>query len=230
LPVSTLIDDIELLRVNGDTGVLAKIYLGLDERHLIDHELEWRPPMLQAARAAQVRYTDANGKVDVARFAAELARLRLEDFHWDWRKLNAIFAARSGCSALAIECDGHAQGLMIIDTENHASHLLPKGQPIAYVERLASAPWNRGTFIPKVTFGVTGYALVATAIAISRRSSLDGRVGLHSVSGSVGFYAHKCGMTSLGPDVTKQGLVYLEMSPQQADAFLAKLATPRGAP
>lgn len=224
------IDEIELLRASGNAVVLAQIYLGLDERHLRDHELSWRPPMLQAARSAKAGCTGANGKVDVAKFVAELARLRLEDFHWDWRRLKSIFASRSGCDGLAIECDGHAQGLMIIDTENHATRLPPKGQTIAYVEFLTSAPWNRGTFIPTVEFGLTGYALVATAISVSRRNSLDGRVGLHSVSGSVSFYANKCGMTSFGPDATKKGLVYLEMSTQQADAFLAKLAARRGAP
>jgi hypothetical protein len=229
--MSVLIDDIELLKINGNTGVLAQIYLGLDERHLRDHELSWRPPMLQAARSAASRCTDARGDVDSPKFIAELARLRLEDFHWDWRRLNASFAARSGCSALAIECEGHAQGLMIIDTENHASRLAPtKGQTIAYVEFLTSAPWNRGTFIPTVQFGLTGYALIATAISVSRRNSLDGRVGLHSVSGAVAFYDKKCGMTSFGPDSTKKGLVYLEMATQQANAFLTTLAARRGTP
>jgi hypothetical protein len=228
--MSIQIDDIELLRADRNAVALAEIYLGLDERHLRDHEFSWRPPMLQAVRSAKAACSDAKGNVDAAKFVVELARLRVEDFHWDWRRLNAIFAARSGCCAVAIECDGHAQGLMIIDTENHASRLLPKGQTIAYVEFLTSAPWNRGTFIPTVQFGLTGYALIATAISISRRNSLDGRVGLHSVSGSVSFYAQKCGMTSFGPDATKKGLVYLEMSTQQADAFLAKLATRRGAP
>jgi hypothetical protein len=229
--MSVLIDDIELLRVNGNTGVLAQIYLGLDERHLRDHELSWRPPMLQAARSAAARCADASGNVEFAKFVAELGRLRLEDFRWDWRRLDAIFAARSGCSALAIECDGHAQGLMIIDTDNHASRLpLTKGQTIAYVEFLTSAPWNRGTFIPTVQFGLTGHALIATAISVSRRNSLDGRVGLHSVSGAVTFYERKCGMTSFGPDATKKGLVYLEMATQQSDAFLAKLAARRGTP
>jgi hypothetical protein len=228
--MSNQIDDIELLRANGNAVVLAEIYLGLDERHLRDHEFSWRPPMLQAARSAKAACTDAMGSLDMAKFIAELARLRLEDFHWDWRRLDAQFAARSGCCALAIECDGHAQGLMIIDTENHASRLPPKGETVAYVEFLTSAPWNRGTFIPKVQFGLTGYALVATAISVSRRNSLDGRVGLHSVSGSVSFYAQKCGMKSFGPDATKNGLVYLEMSTLQADAFLAKLAARRGAP
>jgi hypothetical protein len=228
--MSTHIDDIELLRANGNVVASAQIYLGLDERHLRDHELSWRPPMLQAARSAKARFTDRRGNVDVAKLAAEIARLRLEDFHWDWRRLNAIFSVRSGCSGLAIECDGHAQGLMIIDTENHATRLAPKGEMIAYVEFLTSAPWNRGTFIPTAQFGLTGYALIATAISASRRHALDGRVGLHSVSGSVAFYETKCGMTSFGPDPTKKGLVYLEMSTQQANAFLAKLATRRGAP
>ncbi len=228
--MTVLIDEIELIRAGGNTVVLAQIYLDLDERHLRDHELSWRPPMLQAARSLRAACTDAEGSVDVAKFGAELARLRLEDFHWDWRKLHSQFAARSGCSGLAIECDGHTQGLMIIDTENHASRLQPKGQTIAYVEFLTSAPWNRGTFIPTVRFALTGYALIATAISVSRRGSLGGRVGLHSVSGSVDFYANKCGMTSFGPDAMKKGLVYLEMSSRKADAFLDKLAERRGAP
>jgi len=231
VPMSVLIDNIELLRINDNTVVSAEIYLGLDERHLRDHELSWRPPMLQAARDARAYCTDASGNVDVGKFATELARLRLQDFHWDWRKVNATSAALSGCSAIAIECDGHAQGLMIIDTENHASRLKPKGQTIAYVELLTSAPWNRGTFIPTAQFGLAGYALVATAISVSRRNSLNGRVGLHSVSGAVGFYANKCGMTSFGPDpIKKNKLVYLEMSSQQSDAFLAKLTARRGVP
>jgi hypothetical protein len=228
--MSVLIDSIELLRVSDSAAVSADIYLGLDERHLRDHEREWRPPMLQAARTAKTNCTDANGTLDHAKFLSELAQMRVEDFHWDWRKFNAVFAARSGCSALAIECAGHAQGLMIVDSENHASRLDPKGQTIAYVDFLASAPWNRGTFIPAVQFGLTGYALIATAISLSQRNTLDGRIGLHSVGGSVAFYATKCGMTSFGPDPNKKGLVYLEMSTQQADAFLNMLATRRGAP
>jgi hypothetical protein len=223
-------EEIELIRASDSAVVLAQVYLGFHERHLRDHELAWRPPMLQAARSARARCTDAQGNVDLGRLGAEIARLRLEDFHWDWRRIHSIFSARSGCSGLAIECDGHAQGLMIIDTENHAGRLEPKGQTIAYVELLTSAPWNRGTFISTSQFALTGYALVATAISVSRNNSLNGRVGLHSVPGSVSFYGNKCGMTSFGPDGRKKGMVYFEMSSQQADAFLAKLIARRGGP
>jgi hypothetical protein len=228
--MTALIGEIELVRVSDNSVVLAQIYLGLDERHIRDHELSWRPPMIQAARAAQASCTGAGGKVDVPKFRTEIARLRLEDVRWDWRQINSMFATRSGCHGLAIECEGHTQGLMLIDTENHASRLAPKGQTIAYVELLTSAPWNRGTFIPTAQFALTGYALIATVIGISRSNALDGRVALHSVSGSVGFYANKCGMTSFGPDVQKKGLVYFEMSTQQADAFLNKLVARRGGP
>jgi hypothetical protein len=228
--MTALIGEIELIRVSDNSVVLAQIYLGLEERHFRDHELSWRPPMIQAARAVQASCTDAGGKVDVPKFLSEIARLRLEDVQWDWRQINSIFATRSGCQALAIECEGCTQGLMLIDTENHASRLAPTGQAIVCVELLTAAPWNRRTFIPTAQFALTGQALIATAIGISRSNSLDGRVGLHSVSGAVGFYATKCGMTSLGPDAQKKGLVYFEMSTQQADVFLNKLATRRGGP
>ena len=228
--MSKLIDNIELLRISDKTAVSAEIYLGLDERHLRNHELEWRPPMVGAARTALASCTDSHGALDMSKFASELARLKLEDFKWDWRKINAVYPTHSGLSALAIECAGHTQGLMLLDTENYASRLAPKGQTIAYVELLASAPWNRGTFIPTLQYGLTGYALVATAIGMSRRNSLDGRVGLHSVKGSIAFYTAKCGMTAFGPDPKKPGLEYMEMSTQQADAFLSMLAQRRGTP
>ena len=80
--MSNQIDEIELLRASDNAVVLAEIYLGLDERHLRDHESSWRPPMLHAVRSAKAACTDAVGDLDVASFVAELARLRLEDFHW----------------------------------------------------------------------------------------------------------------------------------------------------
>jgi hypothetical protein len=226
--MTVLIGEIELVRVSDNTVVSGQIFLGLDERHIRDHEIYWRPPMLQAARAVRAKCTDGVGKVDLPKLLTEIGRMRLEDITWDWRQFNAIFAARSGCHGLAIECDGRTQGLMLIDTENHASRLDPKGEAIAYVELLTSAPWNRGTFIPTPQFALTGYALIATAISISRSNSLDGRVGLHSVSGSVSFYANKCGMTSFGADARKKGLVYFEMSTEQSDVFLTTLVTRRG--
>ncbi len=170
-----------------------------------------------------------NGNVDIALFRKELARLRLEDFAWDWRKLHGIYASDPGSALFAIECDGNTQGLMLVETLNHATRLDPKGQNLAYVELLTSAPWNRGTFMGDPRFGQTGYALINIAINVSQDKQFGGRIALHSVSGSVSFYS-KCGMTHLGPDPHKQGLDYFEISSQQALAFTTQIAARRGGP
>jgi hypothetical protein len=227
--VTDILGEIKLVRVADGASVQAQICLGLEERHLRDHELAWRPPMLKAARDAQARCTKA-GSVDMPMFRAECAKLRVEDFNWDWRRINAVYKSDSDYALLAIECEGHAQGLMLIETVNHATRLSPKGEPLAYVELLTSAPWNRGTFITTQQFNFTGYALVATAISFSQKKNFAGRVALHSVSGALSFYAGKCGMSSLGADPMKKGLEYFEMSSQQADTFLAKISARRGAP
>ena len=162
--------------------------------------------MLHAVRSAKAACTDAVGDFGCGRFVAELARLRLEDFHWRMATVQCDIRRPIRLLRLAIECDGHAQGLMIVDTENHASRHPPKGQTVAYVEFLTSAPWNRGTFIPTVQFGLTGYALCPRRSVSADATPSTGRVGLHSVSGSVNFWLQTAGITSFGPDATKKGL------------------------
>ena len=48
------------------------------------------------------------------------------------------------------------------------------------------------------------------------------RIGLHSLPQANGFYANTCGMTDLGADLDHRGLRYFEMTPEQAQAFIAK--------
>ena len=50
-----------------------------------------------------------------------------------------------------------------------------------------------------------------------------GRIGLHSLPQANDFYANTCGMTDLGADRDYNGgLRYFEMTPEQAQAFIAK--------
>lgn len=44
--------------------------------------------------------------------------------------------------------------------------------------------------------------------------------GLHSLPQANGFYANTCGMTDLGPGY--DNLRYFEMTPEQAQVFIAK--------
>jgi len=61
--------------------------------------------------------------------------------------------------------------------------------------------------------------MLAAAIQLSLDEGFRGRIGLHSLPQAEAYYAH-IGMASLGPDRNKQDLVYFEMTPQLAAAFL----------
>jgi len=225
--VSIQVGEIDLIQRPGDKVIKAKIFRGLEERHFRDHEDFWLPPMLEAAKDARSRCTAADGVVDTNLFGQEMAQLRLQDVGWDWRRLNAGYGDDSDCALFAVEAAGRTQGLMLLEGANHATRHDPKGNNLVYIERIASAPWNRGTFMGSPQFGQTGYALVRIAIEHSRDLQLDGRVALHSVSGSVSFY-NKCGMTHFGPDRHKNGYDYFEMSHGQADAFSPSKLLRRG--
>ena len=47
---------------------------------------------------------------------------------------------------------------------------------------------------------------------------MGGRIGLHSLQSSIGFY-ERAGMSDLGFDFDNPRLTYFEMTPQQADNF-----------
>jgi hypothetical protein len=72
-----------------------------------------------------------------------------------------------------------------------------------------------------------GSLLVRAAIELSREEGFKGRIGLHSLPQSNAWYANMCGMTDLGADPGySHQLRYFEMTPEQAEAFLAKGNTP----
>jgi hypothetical protein len=64
--------------------------------------------------------------------------------------------------------------------------------------------------------------MIRAAIALSEELEFKGRIGLHSLPQANSFYANTCGMSDLGMDADYQNLRYFEMTPEQAEAFIAK--------
>lgn len=62
-------------------------------------------------------------------------------------------------------------------------------------------------------------ALMRVAIEVSRSESFKGRVGLHSLPQACAFYRNVCKMSDLGADADYHGLVYFEMTEDQAKSF-----------
>ena len=123
----------------------------------------------------------------------------------------------------SIVCDGLTQGMMIVDTVRRRCRVeSQKGQHLVYVEFVENAPWNRAELLGPPRYRGVGSILIKAAVALSEDSEFHGRIGLHSLPQANDFYANTCGMTDLGIDPDYEGLRYFEMTPEQAQAFVAK--------
>jgi hypothetical protein len=138
------------------------------------------------------------------------------DLHWDWRKKLAYYKGLLGVETFAILCLERLQGLMMINLTKDARLAEQKGKPLVYVDFLQTAPWNRVDLVGSRQFEGIGTSLLLAAIARSEHEGFHGRIGLHSLPQSEGYYRTKLGMSDLGPDSLKQQLRYFEVSPEQA--------------
>lgn len=183
----------------------ARIVRGLDEQNLDDFEHHWWP-MLQARRA------------DFADNAAAGVG-NVQDWHWDW-VVESYKAERTlGYDIFAIECGGRTQALMVVDSNQFALHPSQQGKELVHIARLATAPWNRTKTVDHPKYKGAGQALVATAISLSIELEFGGRVGLHSLPQSEGWY-RRCGFFEVPDANPKNTLKYFEMTAHAAAKFL----------
>jgi hypothetical protein len=198
----------------------ASLFEGVSEEQLQKVEASWAP--ILGARAAELERNcrTRDGKLDVDRFLAELGRLNLQDFKWDWRRKLGFYEGNLAIRQFCLECAGEVQGLMLVDLTCRCRLDQQAGQHLVYVDYLAVAPWNRPRLtIPRVYSGI-GPLMMATAASLSLEEGFHGRVGLHSLPQAESFYRDKCGMTDLGIDAHKENLVYFEMTNDQALTLL----------
>lgn len=145
-----------------------------------------------------------------------------QDLHWDWSKKTDWSRTLLSLQRFAVTCNGDLQGLMMLNLTKLTARLpSQRGKDLAYVEFVATAPWNRPELTANPTFRGIGLIMVRAAIEVSIAEGFRGRVGLHSLPQSIRFYGEKCGMTNLGADAACYNLAYFEMTENQAAAFCA---------
>lgn len=143
-----------------------------------------------------------------------------EHAHWDWRdKLDPDILR--WLYFIGIEF-GDVQALMAVNTVPSSARL-ETGANIVYISYLETAPWNLVAFTEAPLYSGCGTQLIAAAIRRSIETGCNGRVGLHSLPQSEQFYAARCGMNRIGPDVEYDELVYFEFTPEQAAQFLQRV-------
>jgi hypothetical protein len=181
------------------TGCEATVDLHADLvlRDLIDVERVWGP-----ARLDVLTQLDAAG-VPRARWP--------ESWHWNWQQKASQLPLLS-TRVFAVHSRQGAEAVMMVKTAPYQSRLPSDvGKPIVYIDFLEVSPWNWTlpaiNRVPKLK-GL-GSQLIEVAVAMSIEEEFSGRVGLHSLPQSEAWYG-KRKFIRLGPDLQKQGLVYME--------------------
>jgi len=187
----------------------AELWDAITERQLADWEAEWLPELF--------KYIQQLHRAGVHRQFWPQSR------QWNWRRKVEVLQGMLSHPAFSILCGGITQGMMILDLTSKRCRLDgQKGQHMVYVEFVENAPWNRPELSNQPRYRGIGSILIRAAIALSNQEEFKGRIGLHSLPQANSFYANTCGMTDMGIDPEYEGLRYFEMTPEQAEAFIAK--------
>jgi hypothetical protein len=172
--------------VSGIGGMVDALLCSMKASHLDDYHEVWQRILVEADQPDQ-------------------------GWPWDYKFRQAQQDERF--EAYAIEVDDFTQGLLLFEPQWHRSGL-PQRYPLVYVQAIASAPWNRISIEDPPYFLGVGRALLLFARKRSAQLGYQGRVGLHALPGSEGFY-HRNAMPDYGPDPEKEGLIYFEYGAMQ---------------
>jgi len=199
----------DYLLLNRHTGKYetATLYSPIGDNNVDDFESQWRPVM--KARLAELKAENKSAQ-----------DANLQDAHWKWKEKHQDRAARTEWESFSVECDGETQGLMFIKTVGFAREKSQLNKPIAYIDLISTAPWNRRGFDGVPKYKGTGHVLLGAAVSLSTHEGFDGRIGLHSLPQSESWYRDICGMSELGSDSNKEDLVYFEFTSKQAHAYI----------
>ncbi|MEM6866829.1 MAG: hypothetical protein AAF528_00395 [Cyanobacteria bacterium P01_C01_bin.121] len=135
------------------------------------------------------------------------------DADWNWSYKLRLSFNEERYEAYGIEQDEILHGVILLETQWHRSWFSER-YPLVYVEYLSSAPWNRRPIEDPPYLRQVGRALLTVARQRSVELGYDGRVGLHALPGTEGFYDH-LNMLDNGPDPEKEDLVYFEYAALQ---------------
>jgi len=190
--------------VDACTGVFvaAAFQLNFDKRSLLAVELDWQPMRYQLLRRML-----ESGVTDMP-----------EHHHWNWARKTV---QRDGYFACGITVESQTQGLIMLNSNNYFSRLdSDRTKPLMYVSYIETAPWNARQYTDAPRFKGIGVKLMHLAIRMSREYGFDGRVGLHSLPQTIGFYSRTCKMEAFGQDSNCENLEYFEMTTTSAMSFL----------
>lgn len=146
-----------------------------------------------------------------------LSALREEpDFHWEWRELVSAFQNKPAFRARCVRCSrGRVHGAILLRVD--AKSALDPGERAVFVDRIATAPWNRDQVATIPLFRGIGTGLLAYTIALSYSLGFGGRVSLIPIAHQ-NFYANRGFVPT---ETTEKGETLFELPAAVAHRSLA---------
>lgn len=195
-----------LVQAESGKAIEARLVTPLTEKHVKDWRDLWQPFQIEQLKKLR------EGGMPLP-----------EHKGWTWDQKYERIQKYLAYHGYAVECEGVTQGLGWHKLAPRTCKLADqKGKPLVYVAFVETAPWNRPFIGGSQRFRGVGSILVRSAVDLSIDSGFHGRVGLHSLPQSESFYRKTIGMTEVGIDVEYERLMYFEMTPAEAEAFVNK--------
>ena len=149
-----------------------------------------------------------------------LQNLECPDAMWDWPAIADPSKMGAAYTSFCIYANGEVQAAMVLNLTMRCRYSSQVNEHMVYIDYLAIAPWNRRAFRNPIEFQGLGTVMLGIAIELSKQEGWKGRIGLHSLPQSEGFYA-KHRMELIGIDTKKEDLMYCEFTEVGADRFLS---------
>lgn len=197
---------------------LAAILRRMTKEQLESIRISWE--QILARQAEQAKLT-----ARLKRFSSDtewqdcLNRFGCPDARWQWSIIADPTTLGISRESFCIESDGKVQCAMLVSLTERCRLATQASQHLVYIDYLAVAPWNRPRIATPIQLSGLGTIMLGIAVSLSKDEGWNGRVGLHSLPQSEGFYVRH-GMTNLGQDAAKEDLTYFEYTEDSAEQFL----------
>lgn len=161
-------------------------------------------------------------KLDEKKAQDVLARINVQDWHWEWSNKTAYTKLDSHYEWFYLEIESSVEAVCLIFFPKES--ILKPADNIFYIEFVAVAPWNRYTPLEEKRYVGLGSLLLTQAIKfLSQKYQHTGRFCLHSLSQAESFYSSKLKMQHLAVG-DKPNLKYFEMPEDAISLFLGEVA------
>jgi hypothetical protein len=200
---------VELLDNGTGEFVEAELFDEITVAHFVETKERWKPLILEAKTKLL-----AQGRGSVIPHYS----------HWDWTTKEP-YLEMLAMKFFGVGYQGKLQGIIEVQTVGYEGRSpAQKGQALVYIDYLQVAPWNIRILTEalgqKPQLRGVGTRLMEAVIRFSEDEGMKGRIGLHSLPHSEGFYTNECGMTAVQRDPLKQNLLWCEFTPEQAQRYL----------